>query len=226
MGLFDDPVTDHIYSFPVLARSVKLLAALAVATAGVGCATSRPRPEPVGPGFSETGIASWYGVPFHGRATASGEIYDMEAMTAAHPWLSFGTRVRVRNRDNGRTTVVRINDRGPFKAGRIIDLSRAAAREIGMLGPGTARVRIVVEQLAVAPACFELQVGAYREPANVRAVRKRLEKAGLSVRVEPAADGLSRVLAGPFRNLQAVRRARSRFGGLVRASVACMDSNP
>lgn len=89
-------------------------------------------------------MASWYGNPFHGRATASGETYDMEAMTAAHPTLPFGTRVRVENLDNGRSATVTINDRGPFVKDRILDVSRKAARELGMLGPGTARVRITV----------------------------------------------------------------------------------
>ena len=95
-------------------------------------------------GTRQTGIASWYGHPYHGRATASGEIYDMEGGTAAHKRFAFGTWVRVDNLDNGKRTEVRINDRGPFVHRRIIDLSRASARDIGMLGPGTARVRLTV----------------------------------------------------------------------------------
>jgi rare lipoprotein A (peptidoglycan hydrolase) len=95
-------------------------------------------------GYEQRGIASWYGHPYHGRATASGEIYDMERLTAAHPRLPFGVTTRVENLANGKTVDVRINDRGPFKKGRIIDLSRAAAREIDLLGPGTAEVRIKV----------------------------------------------------------------------------------
>ena len=83
----------------------------------------------------ETGLASWYGVPFHGRLTASGERYDMEAMTAAHKTLPFGARVLVRCVDTGLSVEVRINDRGPFVAGRIIDLSAAAGRALGA-GPG------------------------------------------------------------------------------------------
>lgn len=89
-------------------------------------------------------MASWYGHPYHGRPTASGEIYDMERDTAAHRTFSFGTWVRVVNLSNGKHTEVRINDRGPFKRGRIIDLSRSAAREIDMIGPGTAKVRVTV----------------------------------------------------------------------------------
>ena len=95
-------------------------------------------------GYQQRGIASWYGNPYHGRATASGEIYDMERLTAAHQRLPFGVTTRVENLQNGRTVDVKINDRGPFVRGRIIDLSRAAARQIDLLGPGITRVRIRV----------------------------------------------------------------------------------
>lgn len=90
----------------------------------------------------ETGVASWYGPNFHGKLTANGETYDMDGMTAAHRTLPFNSEVVVENLDNGKTTRVRINDRGPFAKDRIIDLSRAAATEIDMIGPGTARVRL------------------------------------------------------------------------------------
>lgn len=86
---------------------------------------------------AEVGLASWYGPRFHGRRTASGERYDMHALTAAHPTLPFDTRVRVRNPANGREVVLRINDRGPYKRGRILDLSRAAARALGIDGLAT-----------------------------------------------------------------------------------------
>ena len=88
----------------------------------------------------ERGEASWYGEPFHGRRTASGERFDMNALSAAHNSLPFGTRVRVRNLRNGREVVVRINDRGPHARGRIIDLSRAAARALGLIQQGTGPV--------------------------------------------------------------------------------------
>lgn len=95
-------------------------------------------------GFSETGVASWYGKKFHGRKTASGERYNQNKMTAAHKTLPFGTNVRVKNIENGKSVVVRINDRGPFKKGRIIDVSRAAAKKLGMINSGTAKVNIKV----------------------------------------------------------------------------------
>src|SRR3954451_24953758 len=93
-------------------------------------------------GSIETGIASWYGVPYHGRRSASGEVYDMHQRTAAHRSLPFETWVEVTNLANGRNVAVRINDRGPFVGGRIIDLSQAAASDIGMLRSGTARVQL------------------------------------------------------------------------------------
>ncbi len=94
--------------------------------------------------YDRTGTASWYGSDFHGRRTANGETYDMNAMTAAHPTLPMPTIVRVTNLDNGRSVIVRINDRGPFAEDRIIDMSRAGARELGFEGKGLARVRVTV----------------------------------------------------------------------------------
>lgn len=93
----------------------------------------------------ERGQASFYADRYHGRRTASGETHDRNALTAAHRSLPFGTRVRVTRLDNGRETVVRINDRGPFVRGRVIDLSRRAAEELGMLGQGVAEVRLSPE---------------------------------------------------------------------------------
>lgn len=124
------------------------LAACALLVAAGGCATPRasaptPPPEPMENGI-QTGQASWYGEPHHGRRTASGEIYDMYQLTAAHPTLPFGTRVRVTNLKNGRSVEVRINDRGPTAADRIIDLSYAAAQKLGALSSGLARVRLRV----------------------------------------------------------------------------------
>jgi rare lipoprotein A (peptidoglycan hydrolase) len=91
-------------------------------------------------GFKEKGLASWYGEPFHGRRTASGEIYDMDKISAAHKTLPLHTWVEIRNLENKQVMYVRINDRGPFISGRVIDLSRAAARELGVYGPGLAKV--------------------------------------------------------------------------------------
>ncbi|MGH9659790.1 MAG: septal ring lytic transglycosylase RlpA family protein, partial [Bryobacteraceae bacterium] len=114
-------------------------------------------------GWTETGVASWYGHPYHGRRSANGEVYDMEQLTAAHPTLPFDAWVRVKNLDHDDSAVeVRITDRGPFVKGRILDLSRGAASRIGMIGPGTARVRLEVIRAphdAQTAAVFAVQVG-------------------------------------------------------------------
>ena len=130
---------------PALGRRRVLLLLLGVF---VGCRRKKkislPPPKPARVGESEVGIASWYGRPYHGRRTSNGEVYDMNKMTAAHLRLPFNTWVRVRNLRNRRTVDVRITDRGPFIKGRIIDLSRAAAKQIRMIGPGTVKVRVKV----------------------------------------------------------------------------------
>ena len=118
-----------------------LAAGLLLVAGALGCATTgavRLR------GDEQVGLASYYGRPHQGRRTASGETFDMHAMTAAHRSLPFGTRVLVTNLANGHRALVRINDRGPFKKERIIDLSQAAARKLGMAGAGIARVRLEV----------------------------------------------------------------------------------
>jgi rare lipoprotein A len=113
-----------------------------------GCSpVRRPRvaaPVPVGPGNVQEGVASWYGPGFHGKRTSSGERFDQYDFTAAHRTLPLGSWVVVTNKMNGRSIQVYVNDRGPYIQGRVIDLSYAAARAIGMLGSGTVPVRIVV----------------------------------------------------------------------------------
>jgi rare lipoprotein A len=120
--------------------------ALAAFAAASGCShrVVAKAPAPAKIGATESGVASWYGVPYHGRRTASGEIYDMEQLTAAHRTLPFQTWVEVTDLDNGKRVSVRVTDRGPFVDGRVIDLSLAAARKIEMVGPGIARVKLKV----------------------------------------------------------------------------------
>jgi rare lipoprotein A len=131
----------------VRGRGWVVAVALAVALPGCALFRTRPAPAPV-PGDVQTGVASWYGPGFHGRRTANGERFDQHALTAAHPSLPFGTRARVTSLVNERSVDVRINDRGPFVGGRIIDLSRAAASELDMLRPGVMRVRVDVLEAA------------------------------------------------------------------------------
>jgi rare lipoprotein A len=140
MSVFRGPVPA---GFALLA-TVVLSAVLSVSGCGRHTARAKVPLAPARIGSTETGVASWYGIPYHGRRAASGEVYDMEALTAAHRKLPFQTWVEVTNLSNGRRIDVRINDRGPFARGRIIDLSQAAARDIDMLGPGTAPVRLKV----------------------------------------------------------------------------------
>jgi rare lipoprotein A len=179
-------------------RTVLLLTMAAGALLFSGChhrrrpVTVPPRPAaPIIQG--EQGIASWYGYPYHGRRTSSGEIYNMHDMTAAHRTLPFGTRVKVHNLDNGRSVTVRINDRGPFVEGRIIDLSYAAAKAIGMSGLAPVRLEILsLGTIAVAPpppaavpapdqgttpssqplaGAFAVQVGSFTDRRNAEALR-------------------------------------------------------
>jgi len=155
---------------------------------------------PAIPGGGETGLASWYGHPYHGRASASGEIYDMEQMTAAHRTLPFGTMVRVHDRDNEKSVDVRINDRGPFVDGRIIDLSHAAARSIEMIGPGTARVELEILSAPspAEPPHFAVQVGAFRDRENAERLRRAMEAKYGRARLVRRADtpGLWHVVVG------------------------------
>lgn len=159
-------------------------------TSGAGQLPARVQPSgrprtPAAPAApivqGEQGIASWYGYPFNGRSTTSGEIYNMYDLTAAHRTLPFGTQVRVHDLANGQAVVVRINDRGPFIEGRIIDLSYAAAQAIHLVGPGTAMVRLeilnpnLVYGPGAAPGVFAVQVGAFRDRNNAERLKQRIE---------------------------------------------------
>ena len=118
---------------------------MTIALVWSGCATTKPsRPAAPAPGTRIVGLASWYGQKHQGRATASGEAFDMNKLTAAHRTMPFGTRLRVTNVETGRSVVVRVNDRGPWANDRVLDVSLAAARTIGMVGDGVTRVEIVV----------------------------------------------------------------------------------
>jgi len=178
--------------------------------------TGGPAP-PAGSVWTETGIASWYGDPYHGRTTASGEIYDMEAMTAAHRTLPFHTIVLVENLRNGRSTTLRINDRGPFIRGRTLDVSRRAARELDLIGPGTAPVRVTVLDSPAAAHCWEVQVGAFALREGAEELRDRLGPEGLPTRVGEGPDGLHRVRLGPIPARQEADRLASRWNGILMA---------
>ncbi|TVM36113.1 septal ring lytic transglycosylase RlpA family protein [Oceanidesulfovibrio marinus] len=166
-------------------------------------------------GFTEEGLASWYGHPFHGRKTSCGEIYNMNDMTAAHKILPMGTVVRVRDLSSGRSVDVRINDRGPFVRARIIDLSREAARRLGMLEKGTTRVR--VSSLSSLPQLkdgdlqgrFYVQIGSFTVQQNANRLLAQIRSRYPRSRIQYAVvGGMSfwRVQAGTFSSLHAAER--------------------
>jgi rare lipoprotein A len=166
--------------------------------------------------FRQRGLASWYGRMFHGRPTASGEAYDMYAMTAAHPTLPIPSYVRVTHIGNGRSVVVRVNDRGPFHPGRIIDLSYAAAYRLGYIDAGHARVEIeaiLPEQRHQAAGVY-LQVGAFSSRENAESLRARVasELAWLQDRVEVLLSGsLWRLRVGPYESREDARSIAERI---------------
>jgi len=210
--------------------SLHIAVFLALLIALVGCAhrtspppTTVPKMTVAPPGTVEKGIASWYGEPYHGRRTASGEVYDMNGVSAAHRTLPFGTVVRVTRRDTGETVEVRINDRGPFIEGRIIDLSYGAARRIGLDVDGIAPVKVKVLSRTEDPpsgsqqprppaetACWWVQVGAFAEVGNARRAERALSSAGERAVVLEAGSGLYRVRVGPVESEEDARRIRRR----------------
>lgn len=157
--------------------------------------------------FGETGYASWYGGKFQGRQTASGEIFDTNQLTAAHKTLPFGTVVEVTNLDTGKSVQVRINDRGPFVEGRIIDLSRKAATEIGMMGTGIAPVKVEVLKSAEEAAAegggpesssgvthYSIQIASFTARENADRLHSRLAERGLDPEFEDSDNGHIRVV--------------------------------
>jgi rare lipoprotein A len=213
------PVADHRQPPPLqpsntpesTAETAKRESSVAPPTAKHG--KTPPAPAPVG--YAEAGNASWYGNPFHGRHASNGEIYDMYKLTAAHRTLPFETLVRVTNLNNGKATTVRITDRGPFVANRIIDLSLAAAKEIDSVGPGVVPVRLeVLGNVDVTAGLFTVQVGAFRERANAERLRDRLSVAYTPIFIQPydSPDGtFYRVRVGKVSGEEAAREFGDRL---------------
>jgi rare lipoprotein A len=168
--------------------------------------------------FRQRGMASWYGRRFHGQKTASGEPYDMYAMTAAHPTLPIPSYARVTNLANGRNVVVRVNDRGPFHASRIIDLSYAAAYKLGFIEAGSARVEVETIVPAGPGRGVYLQVGAFSSRANAESLQERLarELAWLEESVQVLMSGnLWRLQVGPYRSHSDARSVAERIESQV-----------
>jgi len=182
-------------------------------------------------GWEEEGLASWYGPGFHGQKTSCGETYDMNSLTAAHKVLPMQTRIRVQNLENGQAVDLRVNDRGPFVAGRIVDLSLAGAKSLGVVGPGTARVRLTVlggagmspeaVVAAVARETFYVQVGAFTVQDNALRLARELKSGGYpATRIQEAViQGVRywRVQAGTFAGTahanEGLSRLAERFPG-------------
>lgn len=185
--------------------------------------------------FVQYGMASWYGPKFHGRKTSSGEIYNMYGRTAAHRTLPLGTYTQVENLSNGRQTVVRINDRGPFVKNRIIDLSYGAARQIGLVGPGVGKVKLtilgrqaglwesptgpspILEVPDIRQGAFAVQVGAFTDRNNAANVAYRLKVLFEYVEVVPGRErgrsgsSIYRVRISRLKTLQEANRIRNRL---------------
>ncbi len=188
--------------------------------------------------YKERGIASWYGRRYHGQKTASGEIYDMYGMTAAHPVLPLPSYVRVTNIKNGKSVVVRVNDRGPFHSDRLIDLSYTAAYKLGVLGGGSASVEVesilpgkesvlqtvvaspVVKNTMASPAATEnmsgiyLQLGAFSlfDNADNFLIRMRSELSSVADTLSISSrDGLFRVYVGPYADQTLAQQAASKI---------------
>jgi rare lipoprotein A len=180
-------------------------------------------------GATETGVASWYGPPYHGRMAASGEIYDMEQRTAAHRTLPFETWVRVTNLSNQKQVDVRIVDRGPFVDGRIIDLSLAAARDIDMVRSGTARVRLKVIAPAKAPGLdalksgYAVQAGVFSDRGRAEALRGVLHTDAVRI-VETSGDRrLWKVLVGHSLNRDAAAALASKVREIAGEALVVPD---
>ena len=179
-----------------------------------------PPPRPVFVGYEETGEASWYGHPFHGRQAASGEVYDMSQLTAAHRTLPFGTWVAVENLLNRRTTEVRITDRGPFKDNRILDLSQAAARILGAVEPGVIPVRLRVIALSGSTGrtrsggMFSVQVAAFSSEDRAVVLKDILDRTWEDAYAERAEVGgrtFYRVRVGKYATRQEARLLAQRL---------------
>jgi rare lipoprotein A len=172
-------------------RSIYLLAFLLIF---ISCAKKPLKVEEISKGYTEKGIASWYGNEFKGKPTASGEIFDPDKMTAAHKTLPLGTIVKVTNLENGKSANLRVNDRGPFVRGRIIDCSKRGAKELGFYSEGTAKVKIEVvkegrekpinspteviggDKGRVLDDSFTVQVGAFSDLNNAKRFKEKLAK--------------------------------------------------
>ncbi|MGA3086272.1 MAG: septal ring lytic transglycosylase RlpA family protein [Thermodesulfobacteriota bacterium] len=182
--------------------------------------------------FKEKGICSWYGPDFHGKPTSSGELYDMFGFTAAHRILPFNTQVRVRNPSNKKEIVVRINDRGPFLKDRILDLSYSGAKELGVIGSGTALIELealgiledieengrkftrLVKQVDFQQGEFSVQIGAFKDRQNALSLKERLQKEYPTIEISEtihSGETLFRVRVTQYKELKEAVRLQNQL---------------
>ena len=156
-------------------REVAPIPLAAIAPSPVPVSLAEPLTKPVQEAnYRETGIAAWYGKELHGKQTANGEVFDMYGLSAAHRTLPLGTVVQVTNLDNFKSVNVRITDRGPFLKSRVLDLSYGAAKELGFVSQGTARVRIQAVEAVREPVQYTVQAAVFTEEENARLLKERL----------------------------------------------------
>ena len=228
-----DPLADAggLAAKGALRPTIEYLVVIAACALFAGCAPQAPSrltPPPLPPQItSVVGVASWYGPGFHGHRTSSGAVYDQEDLTAASTLFPLGTHLLVTNLANSRAVEVIVNDHGPYVKGRQIDLSHKAAKVLGVIGPGTARVRMdVLATPAGGPAIgerFFVQVGSFADSANALRMRQRLAAAYPDVKIETAEAGAStyyRVRMGAFLNRdqaksRAARVASSGYSAVI-----------
>ncbi len=197
-------------------------AAVLVSILAWGCSSTRPTVRETPTGAVLEGLASWYGEPFDGRPTSSGVEYRMEGLSAAHRTLPFGTLLKVTNTTNRRSVEVVVNDRGPFVAGRILDLSLGAARALDMVATGVAPVRAEVLSLGDGmpdARCWEVQVGAFRDEANFRRARTNLDGRGYATRLAAAGGGLTRVRVTGLPSRDRARAVAAELAGVYPGAV-------
>ena len=184
------------------------------------CAAPGLRSRPWEDLSGETGLASWYGVPYHGRRTSSGEVYNMYQLSAAHRDIPLGSWVEVTNLTIGRSLTVRINDRGPFVEGRIIDLSYAAASLLGMTGPGVVPVRVRLSQPpqgGAGPVRYAVQVASFTAESSAQGLKSELERKVPGVHIVKAlvtGETYYRVRVGNFASRSEAQATAERLAGL------------
>jgi rare lipoprotein A len=202
---------------------ISLLIVLALLSAACGgMAVPHPPPAAAGPSvapatepvYRETGTASWYGKELHGRKTASGEMFDMYALSAAHRTLPFGTIIRVTNLDNLKSVSVKISNRGPFIKSRVLEVSYGAAQELGFVAQGTVRVTIETLEEVHAPSLYTVQAATFAEEENARLLKERIRRKFEGVSIVTFETNLARffrVLVGSYASQERAEQAASKL---------------